>query len=313
MSTFWGFFCVNPPGNLYSACLSGAPSITPQFAFNQDEFEVAIPEDSLRALGSDPNLPPSGTAYVFYGICAGTLSLFGQEVGPKSPSSGGGGMGGMGVGGAPEDPAAGGAPRIPIGAGGGQGSLQDLPLGLPRCLDDEGEELGASDFVVGYSSVLIYSDLRNQNPQILGFEVDGKEVAIDCIDEECVGVPFREPSLDRCEPGVACIESCAEDGAITCPEIAIRPVLKAGVAEVDEVALLAYQNELEEAVWVSYFLDRGALESDLRLVNDATTGLRDDYEATLFAPKKKGPMRLWAVVRDSRGGVSWARLPAYVK
>jgi hypothetical protein len=47
-------------------------------------------------------------------------------------------------------------------------------------------------FVAGYSEIFAYDELRNQNPIVTGFEVDGQAVAPDCIGVDCVaqGIPL---------------------------------------------------------------------------------------------------------------------------
>lgn len=305
---FFGFWCTNPPGNLYSACLSTLPSVEPTFALNQDRFSIEIPDDILRASPNDPNAPESGVAYVFYGVCAGRLRWGGLELGGDEPL---GGASGGGAGGASADEGS-----VDLGelGQGGSGSLADLGMAsIPTCVDEDGKALGSADYVVGYSAVYAYDEFRNENPITSGFRVAGKDVAVDCIGSDCVGKPFAVPELEGCVDGVACIESCEDDGEVTCPMVAIQPIISEKSAEKDSIADEVYGTEIDESVWVSYFVDRGSLEADVRLVNDATTGWNDEYRTHFFAPKKKGPMRLWAVVRDSRGGMTWVRIPAYVK
>lgn len=289
---FIGFWCVNPAGGTFSDCLNEKPSVIPQFVFNEDTTKITIPEDSVRPSLTDPRLPPSGQAFVFYGVCAGRLSLDG-----KSPLS---------------DSSWGGAP--PESTETFEEQWEGLEtMQMPTCLDEAGEPLGSEHFIMGYSVIQIYEKLRNAHPRITGFELGGKKVAVDCLDEECVGRPFALPELSACEPGVACLDSCEDDGKSTCPRVPFRAVVDRKSAEKDAVAYEAYGTDVEESIWISYFVDRGMLEADVRLVNDSERGWIDDYRGQLFAPREKGPLRIWAVVRDNRGGVSWARVPAYVR
>lgn len=277
VESFFGFWCLNPPGGVYSSCLTNPPNVDPpQFVTNQSGFDLVIPEDSTRPSDVEPSAPDSGIAFVFYGICAGTLDL-----GSASPD--------------PDDPDA--AASSP----------------LPRCLDEDGNELGPDDFVIGYSTVFIYDELRNENPIITGFKVNGQDVEIDCIDEECQG-PFPVPELTGCEEGVACFQTCEDDGdSFQCPGTEFGVVVDPASAEVDELAKVTYGEDLEEAIWVSYFVDQGTVNPELKMVNDATLGWQSDYSTEYFAPSEAGPLRLWAVVRDNRGGAAWIRVPAYVE
>ncbi len=313
VQTFFAFWCVNPPGDLFSECLSQVPQAQPHLVFGSSQAQIHIPEDALRPSVVDPRLPPSGTAFVFYGACAGRLRFAGQDIEPVA------GMGGASPG-APSGP--GGAPRGMAGSSAGGLSSGDLLAGLgdevpgsallPQCVDQEGNELGSDDFVIGYSTIFVYEDVRNGHPRIDGFEVAGEPVMVDCIDESCQA-PMDLPELDGCQEGVACFDACEDDGALTCPEIEISALIDRSSVEADTLSKLAYGKDTDESMWVSYFVDRGRLSSELRLVNDANTGFNEDYGTSFRAPSEPGPMRIWAAVRDNRGGIAWVRVPAYVR
>lgn len=277
VESFFGFWCVNPPGNTYSQCLTTPPSVNPpEFVTNQSNFQITIPDDALRPSPFDPNLPESGTAFVFYGICAGTLELAAFGGPPESDANLGDGF-------------------------------------FPKCLDEAGNELGPDDFIIGYSTIFIYEDLRNENPLLTGFRVNGEDVEVDCLDSTCTQ-PFETPDLSGCEVGVACLKACEDDGdPMSCPEISLEALIDPASAEPDELAFISYGTEVEESIWVSYFSDRGRISPELKLVNDGTIGWQDDFSTELYAPSEPGPLRLWAVVRDNRGGVAWLRVPAYVE
>lgn len=276
VATFFGFWCLNPPGDSYAQCLtSGQPSTPPQVFFDEETVTVQIPEDALRDQQPELNLPPYGTAFVFFAVCAGKL-----DVGVLDSTDNFEGVVG-----------------------------QDL---LPRCVDEDGTELGAKDFIVGYSRILIYEELRNNNPIVTGFEVEGRAVDIDCIDEKCQE-PLAVPELDDCVEGGLCIDTCDDDGEFTCPEVRLGAVVDEQSAEPDELAFRSFGTELEESLWVSYFVDRGAISSPLKLINDSRLGWQADFATGFFAPKDAGPLRVWAVVRDSRGGAAWVRVAGYVR
>jgi hypothetical protein len=283
IETFFAFWCVNPPGDLFSQCLSEPPNeeVGAQFVNNSSSFAIDLPQDSLRDSLIDPSLPRQGTAFVYFGVCAGHLEGELVKNGVLN-----------------EDALSGATTGDAL---------------IPRCLDEDGNELGADDFVVGYSTIWIYEDLRNENPIITGFEVNGKAVTLDCLDEECDAL-FAVPELDGCVDGIPCLDACDEDGQIgICPEIEMSVQVEERSAEADSFAELAYGAQLEETLWVSYFVDRGSVSAPLRLVNDATEGWQSDYGSAILAPKDAGPLRVWAAVRDNRGGISWTRFPAYVR
>jgi hypothetical protein len=278
VETFFAFWCINPLGGSFAECLSTPPpeGFEPIFVRDQTRFSLPIPEGILRPSPMDPSLPDSGLAVVFSGVCAGTLSSTLLEEEDLRPGVVG----------------------------------EDL---MPRCLDDNGDDVSPDDFLISYSAILVYEDLRNANPIIEGFTVGGQEVDVDCIDRQC-DAPFELPELTGCEDGVACIEACEDDGEIgICPAIEISVVVDPASAEADEVAEIAYDRQLQESIWASYFVDRGSISAPVTLVNDADLGFQKKYSTDFYAPKETGPMRLWAAVRDNRGGVAWVRIPAYVK
>lgn len=281
VETFFAFWCLNPPGDAFAECLNTPPGrdFDVQFTTNQNTFALEIPEDSIRPSVLDPRLPDSGIGFVFYGVCAGTLE-------------------GPGIGDRADEP------------------FEELEVGedlIPKCLDENGEELGADDFIIGYSAVFIYEELRNQNPILTGFQLEGEDVSLDCLNDTC-DAPLSVPDLDGCSEGIPCLEACEDDGDfLTCPGIEVTALVDPDSAEEDEVAKVAFGADLEESLWVSYFVDRGNVNPPVKLVNDATLGFQDDFSTMIYAPKEPGPLRIWAAVRDNRGGVSFTRIVAYVR
>jgi hypothetical protein len=299
---FFAFWCVNPPGGLFGECLAQAPLVPPAFSVGDSTIEITVPLDAARPSPMAPSAPDTGSLYVFYGVCAGTLEVAGYPIGPDGDI---GGLGGLGGAAAVSD-----AVSEILRELAEEGQVGEAFL--PRCVDDAGEPLGSDDFVVGYSSILVFDELRNAQPTIQGFEVAGASVHVDCADESCTD-PFDVPDLSDCVPGVACFETCELDGAEGCPEVELHPIIPESVVEEDEYAKLAFGEELTESIWVSYFSDRGRLSADLRLVNDPTTGFNAAYSSAFLAPKEPGPVRIWAAVRDNRGGVSYVRIPGFVR
>jgi hypothetical protein len=66
-------------------------------------------------------------------------------------------------------------------------------------------------------------------------------------------------------------------------------------------------------MWINYYVSRGSLRSDVRLLNDATTGLNEEFPTVVTPDDERGRITLWAVVHDNRGGVGWARGTAWVE
>lgn len=275
VETFFGFWCVNPVGGAWAGCLTpDQPSREPQLFLNEETVTVTIPEGSVLPNENNPDFPAYGSAFVFHAVCAGSLKLDALE----------------------------------------DATDFDAPASalLPKCVDEEGNELGSADFIVGFSQIFLFEELRNQNPIVTGFSVDGAEVLVDCIDAECQE-PFDVPELQSCQEGSFCIKPCEDDGEFTCPEVRISALIDESSAEKDELAQIAYGTDLDESIWVSYFVDRGGISSPVKLVNDSDLGWQASFSTGLLAPKDEGPLRIWAVARDNRGGASWVRLGGYVE
>jgi hypothetical protein len=183
------------------------------------------------------------------------------------------------------------------------------------CLDEDDEPLGPADFVFGYSQVFLYADLRNANPVLEGMLVDGEEASA-CLGLECLedGDPPEE-----CGDGVPCLDVCEEEDEDNCPEIKIKPIIPRSYdcdsgscdnAERDELAQLAYGRSVGEQMWIRYYADQGEMASEVKLLNDATTGWNSDFGTELRLPQEAGPVRIWAVAYDNRGGQNWVRVDA---
>ncbi len=285
--------CHNPPGDLYYACFAGflgAGSASPPGGLDGgapalgslpleipvsllfpdvDESTVAIPpkEEIIRPAPSG-GLTPYGLTYIFFGVCSGTMYF-----------------------------------------------KRDLQAGFPVvCKDDAGNYLGADDFVAGYTSIYTYEGISNSNPRISGFVLGGQPRSL-AVDGVCVGADCTEPQLhptpeEWSTTSLPHIAACADDGGKKCPGYPISVSLSQdcpnNCGEPDTLAA-QHGDNLTEQVWVRYFSERGKVDSPVRLLNDARRGPNSDFGTKLRAPKSPGPMFVWAVVQDSRGGEEWVR------
>jgi hypothetical protein len=228
---------------------------------------------------------------------------------------------------------------LEVGGGSGGG----FPL---SCLDDDGNALGTDDFVAGYTAVYTYDDFSNGNPVLRGLSLDGKPLLDVCIDSgsaaaieggelgavlgragEGAGPPSASEPPVVCESGPLLDPTdepdCSDPAAacITAPPPAdflirgmeIRPEIFRSSIEDDDIARVAYGHDYEEGMWINYYVSRGSLRSDVRLLNDATTGLNEEFPTLYYPAEEPGPITLWAVVHDSRGGVAWARGTVWVE
>jgi hypothetical protein len=196
------------------------------------------------------------------------------------------------------------------------GEIRKVPLaeashGIPLgCFGDEGAELGAEDFVVGYVPVRVYVALRNDAPVIESTVMDGRGPShAPCVsDEEC---PAGEgcSARSRCVPVVPACRSSDEDD---CPHPSFAAVVGPSSVEID----LTTRPETAETVWIAYFTDAGRFEDDARLVSDPGSGIRGaSAQASKFLPGRgvTGSIRWWAVAHDNRMGVSWIEEEAIVR
>lgn len=163
-------------------------------------------------------------------------------------------------------------------------SPNDLPI---QCVDDDGKVVGADDFVPGYTKLYTYDHRTNANPTILGlsFRTDSIFNNFDADDSTV-------PTAPACLTG-----DC---------EIDVKVDVPSDVAEVDPGSSDINGNVLREGVWVDFYANKGDFTKITRLISDPTTGFNDDNATKFKVPAEAGPVHIWAVVHDNRGGVTWA-------
>jgi hypothetical protein len=173
----------------------------------------------------------------------------------------------------------------------GDGAAGSFPLG---CFDTQGQRLGNDHFVVGYTQIYSFEDGRtNQNPPIRGFSFDG-EVS-----------PAERPVVERCpvsEEERRASGCGQQDPFADCKQYDIDVAVDGSASEVDPSGETPDGKPLRETVWVDYFGDGGDYDKDIKLVFDAVTGANDDHKVSWVPPAEAGVVKLWAVLRDARGG-----------
>jgi hypothetical protein len=268
--------CVNPPGDLYYGCFqqfgqSSEPGGLPPIGAG-DKFKVTLPSDIISSRRDlEPGQSRYGVYIVFFAVCAGTLDF---DTEPAAAATGSAG----------------------------------LPV---RCLDGDNQPLGSEDFVVGYSTIYSFEGVSNQNPSFVvdaagagEFLVAGKAVPADCVGNSCQGLAPVEVDCEATPE--RCVKACADDGDASCPAIDVKPGLEK-IIETDDVSTALFGEKTTEQMWINYYLDRGGI-SEVRLVNDTKSGWNEKYRGQLRAPKDTGPLQVWAVVHDNRGGMDFARV-----
>lgn len=264
--------CVNPQGDLYYGCFAGFGA----GVHSGNTFQFGVPSDIVSSRPPPVRGQPRyGLIYAFFAVCAGQLGI---------------------------------EPTSQEGA---------LPL---VCRNSQGVKLGPDDFVVGYTSLYVFDEqadetVQNQTPVVMsGLEVAGHTLSSDCVGIACVG-PEQPISFDDTDPidcatdedRARCFPSCDDDGDPSCPKIPFRPLLEPDIAEPDDVSAKYYGRAVGEQMWINYYANRGGLKSEVRLLNDATTGWNADYGTAFYAPKEPGLVTIWSVVHDNRGGTNWVR------
>jgi hypothetical protein len=162
-------------------------------------------------------------------------------------------------------------------------SSSSLPLG---CYDDNGNALGADDFVPGYVNLYSYESRTNQNPIVTGFAIGASSY------------PETEPIPDTHVPGCR---------ANDCPDIDIKPIIDPASAEIDPGAIDPDGTQLTEMLWVDYYSSAGKPAKSARLVNDSTKGWNDDCGVKYTPPAPGETGYVYAVVHDNRGGIAWVK------
>jgi hypothetical protein len=150
------------------------------------------------------------------------------------------------------------------------------------CVDPaSGRAFGADEYVVGVKRVFVRATDRNANPILAGVTWDGADW------------PEIEARDARgCDTGGNRYDTC--DAALAHH---VAPVVDPASIEsgVDELG-----HAFSDTVVVQYYATEGIFEHEVRLAGDPATG----WVARGAASGKT--ITMWFVVRDDRGGVTWA-------
>ncbi len=288
LSFFWLSGCANPLGDSYAGCFQQFGEV-----FAAEQIDLRQPEDirTLVERAAEHNISVGlGDRYAFE-VSEDVLS--GREALPGSRQYG--------------------LNYVFFAVCAGELRADSSSSGFPLgCFDDRGARLGPRDFVAGYTSVYSYETLSNRNPVIRGVQVAGKRLDEDrvCIDEQCEPLPERQSSCPRELPRVpACADE--DDFTASCPALDVSVVVDEDSVDIDET-FVGDESGSREQMWVSYHADRGKFENDLVLISDRAAGFQPRPATNYLASEQRGPVYLWAVVRDNRGGTSWARFQVCV-
>jgi hypothetical protein len=254
-----------------------------------DTFDYTVPASIIaqHAPSTDKDMPPYGLSMVFLAVCDGELGLspeWQENVDPLTV-------------------------------------MTDATRGFPLTCYERGtaKERGPDNFMVSYSNLYVYEELKNKNPVIRGFKFDGEDVVESavCIGEDCVGAP---PSTCDEVPLAPRVKLCKLGGASDCQQYTVTPVLdekgENGNSEIDDIASLigGGNAQLHEQMWIRYYADMGDIKNDAKRLQDATEGWFGEHATKWTVPSEgEGIAHIWSVVYDNRGGVDWARISVCVE
>lgn len=269
MTIYWvPLVCTNPPNDAYYGCFTARTQLT------GPNGEAGVPGGVSVGAGDVTGLLPKGSTFSY--------TIPSNAVSTHAPVPGAGGRYGLSI---VFYLACAGRVRFAT-RDEASANPQQVPL---FCVDDEGNRLGADDYVLGFWRTYVYDDRPNANPVIEGVRVNGE-------------------AMDPDKPIV--ITACQAAKPQGCPS-----------AKVDVVVPPSSQEEKpydadapRERVWVTAFADVGDLASSTRLLYDTKIGaipdnpieVRGDFDDV----GKSGT--LWLVVRDNRGGTTWTSSPLSV-
>jgi hypothetical protein len=190
----------------------------------------------------------------------------------------------------------------------GNQNPQALPIG---CFDSGGNQLGADDWVFGFTRVYAYDTLTTPNPVISYVDVGGSKLQV----TPQTGVP-QIYSTPACNSSTSCLTMphCTGDGS-NC-QVKIGPVVPQSSWVVNPESTDINGNPLHVEIWVDYYTTFGELGDEARLLYDSTTGSIGGPSTTdtLFqAPSTAGSGTLWMVVHDDLGGTSWVSIPVLIE
>ena len=150
-----------------------------------------------------------------------------------------------------------------------------------RCVDDQGRELGLDEAIVGVKRVFLREAERNQNPVVDQVLFDGEVWAESDVKE-----------VDGCDTEEHLLDDCASNLHHRIQAVVSPESFESGIDE--------FGRDFREQVIVQHYTEQGIVETEVRTAAESET----NWVARSRASGSE--IRLWFVVRDDRGGVSWA-------
>ena len=174
-----------------------------------------------------------------------------------------------------------------------------IPVG---CVDPvTRKELGAKDFVTGFTTVYTYDGAVNRNPTLEHLTLGGVEVEGTCSSDADCAVPANADAglARRCGEAGQCVIQVPRCVPPNCPKFLIEPELSSTSGEV----LPGGDNEI---IWANFYATAGGLGVATELLNDRVLG-RIAEPGSFFTPPKLAipKVDLWLTVDDQRGGTDY--------
>lgn len=186
------------------------------------------------------------------------------------------------------------------------------PIG---CVDEAGKALTQQDFVFGYLPIYVYpaaGNISTKNPLVTPGSFDGRtDPPAACNAMTPCG------SGDHCGTAGVClpvVDACKSRDTSTCPKHTFTPTVDMSSIETDAITLAVDHKTEVERIYVNYYSYLGSVSDGSKSIEAPNIGWTADYSTTWIAPDRGGQeARLFAVVRNNRGGVSWWFKDVYVQ
>jgi hypothetical protein len=149
------------------------------------------------------------------------------------------------------------------------------------CRDDRGHRLSTFDYIVGMKRVFVRTKDRNANPEIARITWDGDDWPETLV-----------PTVSACDKQTNTTDDCPASLRHRIRVEASPDSAEGGTDETGE--------SFEEQLVVQYYAEDGTFSDDVRVASSPET----EWVATPAARGKT--LRFWLVLRDDRGGVTWA-------
>jgi len=169
------------------------------------------------------------------------------------------------------------------------------------CRDEAGLPVGSDGFVFGYVPIYSYLKASNENPTMDRLEFNEKAPSIktckadaECDQGEACG------SAGTCLPAVGRCQRPRD-----CPSYALKAIVDPSNAESDPIATLLASAPRSEQLYVEYYASSGRVSGEVKLLVHPERGPVENVAAQWSPGPDVGETRLFAVVKDGRGGTTW--------